>query len=315
MSKNTQPQGRSLYTERNFQYVPRGNDPLRIAQNWEIDLYRQLNVYNPAFDWQAKAARMQGLPWPPPWEGHHFTAERFIVPNTPSTGLNTVVTGFMKDALGVELANDDERVLNITTQVVSNNSSSQLIIQATNVDGGAENYLEVTLKIGEGDDLVTKTLTLELQNDDRYLGQFSGSNFVQIDNDEHIEITFGAETFDPDSNPSSWIIQAGRRDIDADNYMVGYAGIGVPQDEQYGVVPVEGRLHSFFVGEADGDPIISIRIKPGDAVNKAYVTRNGDEFEFTLTKVNNSYVYAGVPPVELQDLDEGEFVTLEIDNV
>ena len=73
MSDNTQAQGRTLFTEREFEFEPRGaadgwghaNDPSRVGDDaqramwrWEMELQRQLYVGDVTKDASAKAAAM-----------------------------------------------------------------------------------------------------------------------------------------------------------------------------------------------------------------------------------------------------------------
>lgn len=69
MSDNTQVQGRTLFTERDFEFTPRtgddapwgpevGDDAQRALWRWEMELQRQLYVGDVTKDPAAKAAAM-----------------------------------------------------------------------------------------------------------------------------------------------------------------------------------------------------------------------------------------------------------------
>ena len=67
MSSNTQEQGRSIFTERNFTFsVNPGEDNFRALQRFEIELQRQLYTGDVTHDPVAKQAAMDAMQPPPP---------------------------------------------------------------------------------------------------------------------------------------------------------------------------------------------------------------------------------------------------------
>lgn len=109
MSDNTQVQGRTLFTERDFEFTPKGasdgwgqpNDPSRVGDDptralyrWEMELHRQLAVGDVTKDAAAKAAKMaEGFEDPDVDEDDPVVsnppAPSPPVVNTPQTGNQT----------------------------------------------------------------------------------------------------------------------------------------------------------------------------------------------------------------------------------
>lgn len=70
MSSNTQEQGRSYYTERDYAFTPtRPNDIYYTEIQWERGLLAATRIGDPSFDYEAKAAIINPTPAPEPDPG------------------------------------------------------------------------------------------------------------------------------------------------------------------------------------------------------------------------------------------------------
>ena len=137
MSNNTQKQGRTLFSERDFEFTPRdesdgwgatldpsrvGDDWLRSMYRWERDLYEQLKVGDPIYDAAAKQRAMDY------GNGSVATATPATVAVTPNPVVNVALTG---GKLLTKISKSTAASVSVTSGAVP--AGTSVVLQGQNV--------------------------------------------------------------------------------------------------------------------------------------------------------------------------------------
>lgn len=149
MSSNTQVQGRTIYTERNFDFTPTvGEDDIRNLSRWETALQRQLYVGDVTKDSTAKQAALDAP---------------YLLPFTFTPANVTGVTGTVNTVQNTDLVtvNTTGVTAAVTTGtlpagLVISVSGSTVKLTGTPTAAGAVNVTVSVSKVG----YVTKTFTV-----------------------------------------------------------------------------------------------------------------------------------------------------------